>query len=129
MPSRVVVFDTSCLLCSRFVQVLLKANNGSLRFTGFESEFSMKVLSDDLRLNPQTVVLYDNGRLLVKSEAVLTILKHTNWRYRWLRILQIIPTIFLDMIYDWIARNRFAWFGQSSECFVPGDNDEAKFLA
>ena len=129
MPSRVVIFDTSCLLCSSFIQTLLKIDQGSLYYSGFESEFAKDILTDQLRLTPETVVFYDSGELLIKSRAVLEILRYTGRPYRWLRIFRLIPTTLLDRLYDWIARNRYAWFGQSSQCFMPDENYQAKFLA
>lgn len=129
MPSRVVVFDTSCLLCSKFIQKLLVIDQDALQYTGFESKFAQEILPAQLRLSPESVVFYDDGLVLLKSQAVLAILKYTDSSYRWLRIFRFLPTSILNLIYDWIARNRYAWFGQSSQCFMPEDKFKAKFLA
>ena len=101
----------------------------SLQYTGFESDFAKDILTDQLRLTPETVVFYEDGKLLLKSRAVLAILKYTSRPYRWLRIFRLLPITLLDRIYEWIARNRYSWFGQSPECFIPDDNYQAKFLA
>jgi predicted DCC family thiol-disulfide oxidoreductase YuxK len=125
---RVVVFDTTCLLCSKFIQILLSQTRGQLHFTGFESEFSKQYLPENLLDAPETVVFYNQGQLSTKSNAVLSILKFTGWSYRWLRVFRILPQVILDRLYDWVARNRYSWFGQSETCFMPAQKDKEMFL-
>lgn len=128
MPSRVVVFDTHCLLCSRFIQILLRNDKGQLQYTGFDSGFSEEYIPAALRSQPETVIFYDESILKVKSRAVLSILKYTRWPYRWLRFFGILPDFILDPIYDFIARKRYSWFGRSDQCFMPMADQDHKFL-
>ena len=129
MPNRVVVFDTSCLLCSRFIQVLLNNDRGLLYYTGFESLFARENLPSDLIRTPETVVFIEDGIINLKSEAVFAILRYLPARFRWLRIFRILPKSWLNLIYDWIARNRYGWFGLSRECFLPAAEFKSRFLA
>lgn len=128
MPDRVVVFDTSCLLCSRFINILLRGDKKTLYYTGFESIFSANNIPQDLLLEPETVVFIENDKVLVKSKAVMSILKYTRAPYRWLRIAKIFPVFILDKIYDWVAKNRYGWFGRSDQCYLPSPDQAARFL-
>ena len=128
MPDRVVVFDTSCLLCSRFIQILLKNDRSQLQYTGFESTFSQDNLPAELIDSQESVVFYMHGRIYLKSLAVLAILRFTRWRIRWLRIFSVFPVKLLDWLYDWVARNRYAWFGQSESCYIPSTEQKSRFL-
>lgn len=128
MPDKVVVFDTSCLLCSKFIRVLLKNDQGTLHYTGFESAFSMGYLPVALRTEPETVVFYEQGKFLLKSQAVFSILQYLRLPYRWLRIFRFLPKALLDKVYDWVARRRYRWFGRSTTCFLPDNKHIKQFL-
>jgi predicted DCC family thiol-disulfide oxidoreductase YuxK len=125
---RVVVFDTSCLLCSKFIRILLKHSNGRLQYTGFESEFAKKNLPENLLNYPETVVFYDEATILLRSEAVLAIVKELKYPIKILRVFKYFPLKWRDKIYNWIAKNRYEWFGKSDTCFLPTPEQRSHFL-
>ena len=129
MSQRVVIFDTSCLLCSRFIQLLVKSDSDNLQYTGLESAFAGTNLPPELIATEDSVIFYENGTIMLRSEAIFAILRYMPWYYRWLRFFRILPKGLLDRIYNWIARNRYGWFGRANECFLPSASQQHKFLA
>ena len=65
--------------------------------------------------------------LYLKSEAVLRILDEIGGFWRPVSWLRIVPRSIRDTGYDWIARNRYRWFGRYDECIVPDPEARARF--
>jgi predicted DCC family thiol-disulfide oxidoreductase YuxK len=40
----------------------------------------------------------------------------------------VLPRPLRDAFYDWIARNRYRWFGQRDTCRIPTPELRARFL-
>ena len=124
----IVFFDTNCLLCSRFVKILLKYDRLKLYYSGFESESAKLNLPDHLRLDPQTIVFFSEEEYLTKSKAIFKILRHLRFPWTFFGVFSILPTSFNDMVYDWLARHRIAWFGRSDSCFIPTAEQKSRFF-
>jgi predicted DCC family thiol-disulfide oxidoreductase YuxK len=124
----IVFFDANCLLCSRFVKILLKYDKHKLYYSGFESELARQVLPEDLRHEPQTIIFNKDDELLYKSAAVFRII--SNLRFPWpvLGVFSILPTALTDLVYNWLARHRVSWFGQSESCFLPTTEQKSRFF-
>ena len=78
--------------------------------------------------DPDTVVLVEDGRLYSHSSAALRIMSHLRWPWRWGRALVVVPRPLRDLVYRWIARNRYRWFGKAESCRVPTPELRARFL-
>lgn len=124
----IIFFDSYCLLCSRFVLILLKNDKSNFYYSGFESDLAKEILSEDLRSNPQTIVLYDDEKLLFKSKAVFEIIGKMRFPWPVLKIFSIFPSSLTDMVYNWLARNRNSWFGRSEKCFIPTAEQKSRFF-
>jgi predicted DCC family thiol-disulfide oxidoreductase YuxK len=127
----VIVFDGVCNLCSRSVVFVIKRDPGRIfRFAALQTDAGRQLL---LRygLNPQsmtTLALIENGRIYHRSGAVLHITRNLRGIWPILYVLIIIPSFLRDPVYDWIARNRYKWFGKKDECFVPSEQDMNRFI-
>ena len=66
----IVFFDSNCLLCSRVVKILLKNDQQKLYYAGFETAIARKLLPENLHHEPQTIVLYSGGEVIIKSRAI-----------------------------------------------------------
>ncbi len=74
-------------------------------------------------------VLLEDGKIYTRSLAALRVLKGLGGGWRWLYVFRFIPAFIRDHgIYDWIARNRYRWFGRREECWVPSAKWEGRFL-
>lgn len=124
MEQAVLVYDSTCLLCSRSVQFILKYDtNTHFLFSTFQSEFSKKhSLSPD-----SVVVVTPNERLLQRHHAVRYVITQLP-KLRWLRFVFVLMPSFLQKgIYVLVAKNRKRWFGSHS-CMLPHQISE-RFIA
>jgi len=40
----------------------------------------------------------------------------------------VLPTTLTDMIYDFVAKNRYRWFGQLEACRMPTPEERGRFI-
>jgi predicted DCC family thiol-disulfide oxidoreductase YuxK len=43
-------------------------------------------------------------------------------------LLTAIPKPIRDGVYDWVARNRYRWFGRLDQCLVPVPDVQDRFI-
>ena len=73
-------------------------------------------------------VLIDNGRAYKKSTAGLKVYNKLPWYWKWTQLGWIAPRFVRDAVYDFIARNRYKWFGKKEECSLPTPDVRSRFL-
>ncbi len=114
----VVLFDGECALCNGSVNFLLKVDrNDVFRFATLPSGGA-----------GQSVVLSENGHLYRRSEAVIRIGRRLGFPYSMAAVFLFIPASLRDAAYNWIARNRYRWFGRLETCRLPTPKERHKFL-
>ena len=69
---------------------------------------------------PDSIIFYSQGITHIKSSAVLHIMKAIGGPWSLLYAGIYIPKFLRDFIYDYIAGNRYHWFGRQSKCVIPG---------
>ena len=125
---QVLFFDGECVMCnSAAYWVARKNGKANIQFASLQSTFAAEKLKDLAPL-PDSIVFLDNLSIYTKSQAVLEILKHLQG-YRWLRIVRIFPLKFRNSVYDWIARNRIAWFGRQDACVLPSSEYRKRYIS
>ncbi len=131
MPEHpVILFDGYCNLCSGAVVFVLKREPGDVfRFASLQSAYADQLLQNlNLQGNPpDSIVLEEGGRTFFRSTAALRIAKRMRRLWPLLYGLIIIPRFIRDPVYDWIARNRYRWFGKRNTCFMPSREMSHKF--
>lgn len=113
---RIIFFDDQCLICNSFVNFLLmKLKCRDFFYAPVDGE-SYKDLGLANEYNHiDAVIFFDKGKVTVKSEAVLEILKYT--RLSWIRfILKLLPLGLLNFFYDFVAKTRYKIFGLAKTC-------------
>jgi predicted DCC family thiol-disulfide oxidoreductase YuxK len=127
----VLLFDGGCNLCDWSVQFVLDHDKqGHIRFASLQSEVG-RTLLDKCKLDPDrydSVVLYEFGKCHVRSEAGWRVATHLALPWRWLAVTRYLPRKVRDTVYDWVARNRFRWFGTRGSCRVPTAETRDRFL-
>ena len=130
----VVFVDSQCVVCNGLVEWILARDKKEIfTFAGLNSDsFSEIKATKGLIDVPDSVVLYDGGEIYYKSTAVLRIFQKLRFPWSWLQFVgQAIPEQWRNGIYDWIARNRYGWFGQTEEdfCKMPDPKYRDRFLS
>ena len=127
----VVIFDGVCNLCAHSVRFVLNHEaDQTLRFTALQSPAGARLMRD-LGLDPvdaKTFVLMADGRAYVKSDAAIRVSRYFRGPWRLLGAIRIIPRPIRDWAYDFIARNRYRWFGRFDACMVPTPELRARFI-
>jgi len=127
----VVFFDGHCNLCNGSVRFLLKNNpDNNLQFASLQSEVARQLLGDIPAegSDPATLVLLENGQQYERSEAALRIAGYLKAPWRFGRRFLVVPRWLRDGIYNFVARNRFRWFGRSETCMMPTPETRSQFL-
>lgn len=122
MESYTVFFDDICVLCSRSVQLIHRYDRrGRFNFASLESEAFSNIahLVPDGATAPDSVILYMKGKVYLRSAAALHIASRLRFPASLLAAGWIIPPFLRNAVYDWIARNRYRWFGKRESCFIP----------
>jgi predicted DCC family thiol-disulfide oxidoreductase YuxK len=126
----ILVFDGVCNICSFGVRVVLKHDREGI----FDFAFAQGAVGGALKRKAglgeslDTVAVIDGGRIYVKSDAALYVLDRLPSPWRLLRVLRILPRTWRDRLYDFVARNRYHWFGKRAACLRPPPGAAARFL-
>jgi predicted DCC family thiol-disulfide oxidoreductase YuxK len=126
-----LLFDGVCNLCNSSVQFVLERNKKeNIQFASLQSDFGRKML-EQVNLSSDytsSLVLIEEGKPYVKSEAALRLVKHLNGLWKLGSILFIFPKFIRNPVYNLIAKNRYRWFGKKDVCWIPEPKWKNRFL-
>ena len=127
----ILLFDGVCNLCSSSVQfVLIHNKKENVKFASLQSEFASNALSNSNLpadyLN--SLVLLEDGKTYVKSDAALRLAKHLNGLWKLGSIFLIVPKFIRNPVYGWVAKNRYRWYGKKDVCWIPEPKWKSRFL-
>lgn len=128
---KIILFDGVCNLCNASVNfVIQRDKKDAFRFAPLQSaigkELASKFTIDDSELD--SIILIDNEKCFIKSTAALHIAKQLSGGYPLLFGFIIIPSVLRNWVYDFVARNRYKWYGEKENCMVPTPELKGKFL-
>ena len=127
-----LLFDGYCNLCTQSVLAVIKRDQlARLRFANLQSEAGQTLIKEMGLHNEKidSVILIQESGYSLKSDAVLDVLQLLGGFYAWSSGFRYIPRGWRDNIYEWVARNRFKWFGKRETCMVPTADLEKRFLS
>jgi predicted DCC family thiol-disulfide oxidoreductase YuxK len=128
----ILIFDGKCVLCSTFVQFILRRDRRhQFRLMTAQSPLGI-ALYRHYRLNPadyETNILIEHGRAWLKSEGSIRVFERLGFPWSIMSITRILPRPVRDWLYEIIARNRLRWFGAREACYLPDPVDTDRFLA
>ncbi len=127
----VVLFDGFCNLCSGSVQFIIKRDPASrFRFASLQSDFGQQQVSrfgfDPTKV--ESIVLIEGDQVYRQSDAALRIARQLSGLWPVLYAGIMLPRFLRDAIYNWIARNRYRFFGKKDACWIPTPELKARFL-
>ncbi|WP_264558674.1 thiol-disulfide oxidoreductase DCC family protein [Flavobacterium sp. N2270] len=132
VDKKIILFDGVCNLCDASVQFIYKHDKKDIfRFVAIQSELGQKIIKhigvDTSKID--SIILYEPGlSYSYKAEAALTIAKNLSGIYSLLGYLNFIPNSIKNIVYDYIAKNRYKWYGKKEACMIPTPELKAKFL-
>lgn len=128
----VIVFDGICVMCSAWVKFVLRHDTKRIyRLLHAQSELGT-ALYRHYGLNPidyETNLLIENGRAYDRSTGSIRMCAGLGLPWSLAVVLRIFPRGLRDAVYEFVARNRYRWFGQTETCYLPDEADKARFLS
>jgi predicted DCC family thiol-disulfide oxidoreductase YuxK len=127
----VILFDGVCNFCSRSVQFIIRHDpKHRFRFASLQSEFGQKLMQHFGLPADQfnSFLLFENGKIYTRSTGALRVAKKLKGLWSLLYGFIILPRFIRDPVYNFIARNRYKWFGKKEECWIPTSELKSLFL-
>lgn len=129
--SAIILFDGVCNLCNGAVNFVIDHDpNAYFRFGALQADEAQPLIErhglEDTALD--SIVLVEDGQVYRKSTAALRIAKRLTGPWPLLYAFMIVPRPVRDGVYDWIATNRYDWFGKRDQCRIPTPDLKARFL-
>ena len=127
-----VLFDGVCNLCNASVQYIIKHDKKDrFRFTAIQSEIGQEIIKthqiDTFKMD--SIILYSEKiGISYKSTAALKIAMVLGFPISVLGVFMIIPPFLRNWVYDFIAKNRYKWYGKRESCMVPNPEFKKKFI-
>jgi len=116
-----VQFDGMCILCSRAVHFILKADR--------KKKFVFQALQHSSESqNFETIIVTESQSTYEYFDAILKIGKELGGIYGAVAIFRLLPRNSRHSLYLWIARNRFRWFGKRNSCYLPSEEEKERFI-
>ena len=129
--NNIILFDGVCNLCNSTIQFIIKKDTKQrFKFASLQSDAAREVLLQYSMKNVElkSIVFITNNRIYLKSSAVLRILWELGGFYKLLYFFWVVPKPLRDLSYDYIAKNRYRWFGKKEQCMVPTPELKNRFL-
>ena len=127
----ILLFDGYCNLCNAWVQFIVKRDSSStIRFASLQSGAGRRLL-EEYKIDENyidSLVLFEEERFSVSSNAALRTLSYLDGWQKHLIFLAVVPRSLRDLVYSFIARNRYKWFGRREQCMIPTPQLKERFL-
>lgn len=119
-PDRIVFFDGVCHLCNGFVDLLIRLDQRhSLHFAPLQGTTAKKLLRREYTETLGSVIYLRDGEVYTESTAIILILAELHPIFKVLYLFLPIPEKFRNLFYEFVARNRYKWFGTREFCRIP----------
>lgn len=129
---KILLFDGVCNLCDSAIQFVIKHDKKDVfRFVPLQSELGRNIIKhlgiDTSKVD--SMLLYEPGvAYYYKAQAAIRISRYLGGIYGMMGIFSVLPRGFLDWVYDYVAQNRYKWYGKKESCMIPTPELKAKFL-
>ena len=129
---QLILFDGVCNLCNSSVQYVIKHDKRDLfMFASLQGDTGKQLIKtyniDTSKLD--SILLYTpNKGIVSKSTAALKIASKLGFPQNLMSVFFIIPQVIRNWIYDFVAKNRYKWYGKKDACMIPTPELKCKFL-
>jgi predicted DCC family thiol-disulfide oxidoreductase YuxK len=129
---KIILFDGICNLCESSVLFVIKHDKKDIfRFVPLQSDLGKEIVKH-IGLHSKhidNVILYEPGiSYFYKSAAAIEIARDLGGFFHLGTIFKIIPSSLRNMLYDYVAKNRYLWYGRKESCLIPSAEIISKFL-
>lgn len=129
---KIILFDGFCNLCESSVLFVIKHDKKDIfRFVALQSDLGKEIIKHIglATKHIDSVILYEPGiSYNYKSAAAIEIAKDLGGIFHFGTLFRIIPSSLRNMLYDYVAKNRYLWYGRKESCLIPSAEIISKFL-
>lgn len=127
----IILFDGVCNFCDASVQFIYARDpKAKFGFAPLQSDFA-KARLEELAFDGKgvdSVMLIENGKVYTHSTAALKIAQQLSFPWPLFAIGWVVPRPLRDAVYNFIAKNRYRWFGKKEHCMMPTPALKSRFL-
>lgn len=127
----VILFDGICNFCNGAVNFTIKRDkHKTIKFAALQSDIGQSLLKQYGLPGDfiSSFLFIENGKVYSRSTAALRVCRYLKGLWPLCYGFMIVPAFIRNAVYDFIAKNRYKWFGQKDQCMVPTPDMRARFL-
>lgn len=127
----IILFDGVCNLCNASIHFVIDRDKQKyFRYASLQSNTGETYLKKfGMPANVfNSIVLVEGDKFYTRSTAALRIAKKMDGAWPILYAFIIIPPFIRNAVYDYIAKNRYKWFGKEETCRIPTPELKSLFL-
>ena len=128
----VILFDGVCNFCNSSVQFVIRRDpKRYFRFAPLQSEYGQTQLKRyGLPLESfGSFILIENNKAYTRSTASLRVARKLSGGWSLLYGFILVPAFLRNMVYEFVAQNRYRWFGKKDACMIPTAEQRTLFLS
>lgn len=126
-----ILFDGVCNFCNSAVNFVIKRDKRArIQFAPLQSEKG-RLYARQYGINPddmKTFLFIEDNKVYTRSTASLKVCRYLGALWPLCYGLIIIPKFIRNGIYNWVAKNRYKWFGKKETCMIPTPEVRARFI-
>lgn len=139
--THIIIYDGVCNLCNSSVNFIIQRDpQCKFLFTPIQSQYAQSLIQKydidgELGLTStlstaeiNTFALIKGRKVLTRSDAVFEVAKDLSGLWYILRVLLVIPHPIRDACYNYIAKNRYRFFGRKVVCLLPTAKTKKRFI-
>lgn len=133
LPNKhIVLFDGICNLCNCSVQYIIKHDKkNKFMFAPLQSKTGKHIIelqNIDTATTDSIIFKHSNKNIYFRSTAALKIASKLSFPSCLWSVFLVVPSFIRNWVYDYIAKNRYKWYGKKEACMVPTPELKDKFL-
>ena len=129
---KLILFDGVCNLCNNSVQYVIKHDKkNQFMFTALQSDVGKEIIEAyniDTKKTDSILLYSPEKGIDYKSTAALKIASKLGLPINLMGVFFIIPPFIRNWVYDFIAKNRYKWYGKKDACMIPTPELKSRFL-
>jgi predicted DCC family thiol-disulfide oxidoreductase YuxK len=129
---KLILFDGVCNLCNASVQYVIKRDKKNVfLFTALQSDAGLEIIKAyniDISKTDSILLYTPEKGIDYKSTAALKIAGYLGFPINLMLVFFIVPGFIRNWVYDYIAKNRYKWYGKKDSCMIPTPELKSKFL-
>ena|SRR6185503_13881353 len=118
-------------MCNSWVKRIIRLDDKKLfKFAALEGETAQKTLTPLMPeyLKEDTIIYFEDGKIYLRSNAALRILKALGIPFNLGYAFTIVPKFLRDGVYRWVANRRYKYGKRYDSCPVPPVEWRDRFL-